>query len=100
MLSLYPTSASGGMSIWCQRSADARPIDTTLPLVPCRSEALFMKFPLSALTLLILADPTFAAADRPAAALDAIVAEALKAWPAPGLAIAVVRDDEVIYLKG
>jgi CubicO group peptidase (beta-lactamase class C family) len=35
-----------------------------------------------------------------AAPLDAILADALKVWQAPGMAVAVVRDGEVIYLKG
>jgi CubicO group peptidase (beta-lactamase class C family) len=34
------------------------------------------------------------------AALDAIANDALKAWHAPGLAVAVVRNEEVVYLKG
>jgi CubicO group peptidase (beta-lactamase class C family) len=34
------------------------------------------------------------------AAFDAVVQEALEAWDVPGAAIAVVRDDEVIYLNG
>jgi CubicO group peptidase (beta-lactamase class C family) len=34
------------------------------------------------------------------AAVDAIVADALRAWDAPGVAVAVVRDDRVVYLKG
>jgi CubicO group peptidase (beta-lactamase class C family) len=34
------------------------------------------------------------------AAVDALVAEALKAWHAPGAAVAIVRDDKVVYLKG
>jgi CubicO group peptidase (beta-lactamase class C family) len=50
--------------------------------------------------LLLACRPSLAAAEAAGAALDALVAEALKAWPAPGLAVAVVRDDEVIYLKG
>jgi len=34
------------------------------------------------------------------AAVDAIVRDALKAWNVPGVAVAVVRDDQVVYLKG
>ncbi len=34
------------------------------------------------------------------AAFDAILNEALQAWHAPGLAVAIVRNDEVVYLKG
>jgi CubicO group peptidase (beta-lactamase class C family) len=43
-----------------------------------------------------------ATAEKPPepAALDAILDDALKAWQAPGMAVAVVRNDEVIYLKG
>jgi CubicO group peptidase (beta-lactamase class C family) len=33
-------------------------------------------------------------------AIDAIVRDALKAWRVPGAAVAVVRSNEVIYLKG
>ena len=34
------------------------------------------------------------------AAIDAIVKKSLDAWHVPGVAVAVVRDGEVIYLKG
>lgn len=33
-------------------------------------------------------------------AVDAIVQDALKAWRVPGAALAIVRGDEVVYLKG
>jgi CubicO group peptidase (beta-lactamase class C family) len=33
-------------------------------------------------------------------AVDSLARAALKEWKAPGLALAVVRDDEVVYLKG
>jgi CubicO group peptidase (beta-lactamase class C family) len=36
----------------------------------------------------------------PAAEIDAVVRDALKAWRVPGVAVAVVRDDQVVYLKG
>ena len=39
-------------------------------------------------------------AEIPAGEVDAIVQEALRAWQVPGAAVAVVRGDEVIYLKG
>jgi CubicO group peptidase (beta-lactamase class C family) len=39
------------------------------------------------------------AAPEPAA-VNAIVADALRAWDAPGMAVAVVWDDKVVYLKG
>jgi CubicO group peptidase (beta-lactamase class C family) len=35
-----------------------------------------------------------------ATAVDAVVQEALKAWQVPGSAVAMVRGDEVVYLKG
>jgi len=35
-----------------------------------------------------------------ATAFDAVVQEALKAWQVPGSAVAMVRGDEVVYLKG
>jgi CubicO group peptidase (beta-lactamase class C family) len=41
-----------------------------------------------------------AAAAQPDAAIDRVVRDALKAWGVPGVAVAVVRDDQVIYLKG
>lgn len=33
-------------------------------------------------------------------AIDAIIEDALKAWQVPGASIAIVRGDEVVYLKG
>ncbi len=35
-----------------------------------------------------------------AGAIDALVREALKAWEVPGVAVVVVRGDDVLYLKG
>src|SRR5262245_26939236 len=51
---------------------------------------------------LILLGPTTLQAAAPfnVAAADAIAREALKTYKAPGLALVVVRDGEVIYLKG
>jgi CubicO group peptidase (beta-lactamase class C family) len=40
------------------------------------------------------------AAPPDAAVIDAVFAGALKTYAVPGLALAVVRDDEVVYLKG
>jgi CubicO group peptidase (beta-lactamase class C family) len=40
------------------------------------------------------------AAPVDAKAIDAIVREALKAWHVPGVAVAIVKDGEVIYLQG
>ncbi len=49
------------------------------------------------LPLLFAAAPPAQAHD---AALDALARRAMKQWRIPGLAIAVVRDDRVLYLKG
>ena len=38
--------------------------------------------------------------DSRAAELDAYVAQAVKDWQAPGLAIAVVKDGKVVFEKG
>ncbi len=39
-------------------------------------------------------------ADPLDAAVDAVVKKSLDAWGVPGVAVAIVRDDDVIYLKG
>lgn len=41
-----------------------------------------------------------AAAAIDTAAVDLVVQDALKAWQAPGVAVAIVKGDEVVYLKG
>jgi CubicO group peptidase (beta-lactamase class C family) len=35
-----------------------------------------------------------------AASIDRVMEEALRSWGAPGAALAIVRDDQVVYLKG
>jgi CubicO group peptidase (beta-lactamase class C family) len=40
------------------------------------------------------------AADPPAADVDRVMADALRAWGAPGASLVVVRGDEVVVLKG
>ena len=48
-----------------------------------------------------LALPVFPAGQAiPDASLDAIVRDALKASQAPGASIVVLRDGQVVYLKG
>jgi CubicO group peptidase (beta-lactamase class C family) len=51
---------------------------------------------------LSLAVRVHAAPEAPldASAVDAIVEDAIKAWRVPGASVAVVRGDEVVYLKG
>lgn len=41
-----------------------------------------------------------AARSEPLAGLDAYITQALRDWEVPGLAIAVVKDDSVVYAKG
>ncbi|HVS34246.1 MAG TPA: serine hydrolase [Gemmataceae bacterium] len=48
----------------------------------------------------LLLAASLAKADTDAAAFDAILDDALHTWRTPGVAAVVVRDDEVIYLKG
>jgi CubicO group peptidase (beta-lactamase class C family) len=52
---------------------------------------------------LALALPRYAAAEAPpldAAAVDALVREGLKSWQVPGASVAIIRGDEVLYLRG
>lgn len=65
-------------------------MQTSVPVL-CRSLAV---------ATLLLAVPPASAAAAEQAAVDAIVADALRAWDAPGMAVAVVRDDKVVYIKG
>jgi len=62
------------------------------------------RFCLSLLTLGVLAlAPGAAWGQAPkidAAAVDQIVTDALKAWQAPGAAVVIVQDGQVVYLKG
>jgi CubicO group peptidase (beta-lactamase class C family) len=52
--------------------------------------------------LLALSARQTAAAEPPPdpAAVDRIVQDALRSWEVPGVAVAIVRGDEVVYLKG
>ncbi len=54
---------------------------------------------LALLGLLLFQGTTRAQSIDPTA-VDAILQEALKAWQVPGAAVAIVRGDEVIYIKG
>ena len=50
---------------------------------------------------LLLLTPSLARAEPvDAAAIDAAVKKSLDAWRVPGVALAIVRDGEVVYLKG
>jgi CubicO group peptidase (beta-lactamase class C family) len=53
------------------------------------------------LPVLLLADPAHAAAQSaPLAGLDQAVAEGMRDWQVPGLALAVVRGDSVLFMRG
>ena len=53
------------------------------------------------LLLLVLASPDRAFAQtEPFAGLNSYIAKAMKQWETPGLALAIVRDDSVIFMKG
>src|SRR5688572_31826848 len=56
----------------------------------------------SALGVMLLVMPALAAAQRPAdlAAFDAYVTKAVRDWHIPGLAVAIVEDDSVVFAKG
>jgi CubicO group peptidase (beta-lactamase class C family) len=56
----------------------------------------------SALFLLVLlaCHPAEAAAPPPLHPIDAILTESLRSWQAPGVAVAVVHNDRVVYLGG
>jgi CubicO group peptidase (beta-lactamase class C family) len=54
---------------------------------------------MAVLLLLVAISGSLAAADRFGGA-DAYVAEALRRWEIPGLAIAVVKDDQVVLARG
>jgi len=61
------------------------------------------RWPGALLGLALCFPPAGAAATaraEPAADIDAVVRDALKAWGVPGVAVAVVRGDQVVYLKG
>lgn len=53
-----------------------------------------------ALALLLPLSSTSQAQSLDAAAIDAIIQEAMKAWQVPGAAVVIVKGDEVVYLKG
>src|SRR5215210_6060607 len=58
------------------------------------------KLALVPLLALLAAAPLGAQPKRPLDGFDAYVAKAVKDWKAPGLAIAIVKDDSVVFAKG
>src|SRR5665213_989550 len=61
--------------------------------------ARFRLFALAGMATLLLIAPV-CAEPLDAAAVDAIVKKSVETWRVPGVAVAIVRDGEVIYLKG
>lgn len=59
-----------------------------------------MSFRPSLLAILTFLPSLSTAGDLDPTAIDAIVKDALRAWEVPGVAVAIVRGDEVIHLKG
>lgn len=67
---------------------------------PCCRAARFVRLLCVALvTLVVLARP-LAAAEPPFEGLDAFVVETMAEWQVPGLALALVRDGEVVLARG
>jgi CubicO group peptidase (beta-lactamase class C family) len=58
------------------------------------------KFRFFFLIIIASCTATLFAQKEPVKGLDAYIAKALKDWNAPGLALAIVKDDKVVYAKG
>jgi CubicO group peptidase (beta-lactamase class C family) len=50
--------------------------------------------------LLVVAASSAAAAQEPYPGLDAYIAKAVQTWKIPGMSVAIVRNDTVVYTKG
>ena len=59
-----------------------------------------MKSRLSMLVLMLLLTVQVAFAQAPGADFEGYVNKALQDWGVPGVAIAIVKDDRVVYAKG
>lgn len=59
-----------------------------------------LAFALPLLSLALLSQPVGRNPQSDAGAIDAIVNEALPFWQVPGAALVVVKDDQVVHLKG
>lgn len=59
-----------------------------------------MKTRLTSVLVLLLVLTQLAYAQAPEAGFDEYVQQAMKAWEVPGLAIAIVKDDKVVFAKG
>lgn len=56
--------------------------------------------PLAGALALALLSPAAGAAQSPIAGMDEYVTTAMREWNVPGLAIAIVKDDSVVYARG
>ena len=52
------------------------------------------------LAIACIASPPAPASDDPLAGLDAAIESAREQWHAPGMAVAIVKDDQVVYARG
>jgi CubicO group peptidase (beta-lactamase class C family) len=59
-----------------------------------------MRIFVAAIILVSWRCPSAAAQSVESEAIDTIIHEALKSWHVPGVAVGIVQDDKVIYLKG
>jgi CubicO group peptidase (beta-lactamase class C family) len=59
-----------------------------------------MRLPLFALFVGLFSAQTISAQAVDSEKIDVIIENALKFWQVPGLAVGIVRNDEVVYLKG
>jgi len=66
----------------------------------CTKPNTFMRNLLSFVAVFLVLPGIASAAPPEPAALDALIQAARRAWSVPGVAVAIVRDGEVIYLKG
>src|SRR6476469_4478646 len=59
-----------------------------------------MRRVLAALFVAVLVVPLVSAEREPLAGFDALITKAVKDWRIPGLAIAVVKDDQLVFAHG
>src|SRR2546425_10402244 len=59
-----------------------------------------MRAVLAAILSICLLPLSATAADVDTAAIDRIVRDTRNAWDVPGVAVGIVRSDEIVYLKG
>ena len=59
-----------------------------------------MRRVIAALFVAVLVVPLVSAQPEPLAGFDALITKAVKDWRIPGLAIAVVKDDQLVFAHG